>query len=126
MPTYILPSEYESSELLNKLFVTCEQAFACYESFLQEEKSITADRILFLIVMNGLFHDLKNAVEPELFKLVFGLDYDMDAIVESLNFLTDGWKRLKQPKYNYVDMMVGIQVGNAEFLVSELLKNKSK
>lgn len=126
MPSYIMPSEYSDSDLLNKLFVTCESAFVGYEHFLQEEKSISADRILFLIVMNGLFADLKNAVEPELFKVVLGGSYKMDAIVEALQAVIDGWLRMKQQKFNFADMMVGMQVGNAEFLVTEILKNQQK
>lgn len=124
MPHYIMPTEYDPTDLLDKLFITCESAFCGHESFLQEEKTITANRVLFIIIMNSLFDSLKQAVEPELFKSVLGGQYQMEAILEALQALTDGWLRLKQPKYNYADMMVGMSVGNAEFLVSELLKKK--
>lgn len=122
MPNYIMPTEYDATDLLDRLYATCDVAFRGHESFLHEEKSITAHRILFIVVMNTLFDNLKQAVEPELFKSVLGGTYQMNAIVEALKALTDGWLRLKQPKYNYADLMVGMSVGNAEFLVSELLK----
>lgn len=120
-----MPTEYDPTDLLDKLFTTCELALHGHESFLQEEKSITADRVLFIIVMNGLFDSLKQAVEPELFSAVLGGAYRMESIVEALQAVVDGWKRLKQPKYNYADLMVGMSVGNAEFLVSELLKKNA-